>query len=153
MTRPKIAVLVTLATVTVSTIAYAQTLPPAVKARQGQMQIQAFATSVLGGMAKGETEYDAAMAEAAATDLVATGMMSIDLHWPEGTSSEDVEGTRALPAIWTDRAGFEAKWEAFDAAAAGMQDAAGGGLEGLQAAMGTLGQSCGGCHDDYRQPR
>lgn len=127
--------------------------PPAVKARQGQMQIQSHAIGVVAGMARGNTEYDAEMATLAAQDLRATTMLAVDLLWPEGTSTEDIEGTRALPAIWSDRAGFDEAWDRFDAAVTELEGAAGGGLEALQAAVGPLGQSCGGCHDDYRQPR
>ena len=41
----------------------------AVNARHAQMQLIAYHTGILGGMAKGETEYNADMATAAATNL------------------------------------------------------------------------------------
>ena len=34
-----------------------------------------------------------------------------------------------------------------------MEQAAGGGLDSLKAAIGPLGASCGGCHKAYRQPK
>ncbi|TFL17046.1 c-type cytochrome [Jannaschia formosa] len=135
-----------------STVALAQgDVPAAVKARQGQMQIQSHAISILGGMARGNMEYDAELASQAAQDLRAVSMLSVDLLWPEGTSTEEVQGTRALPAIWSDWEGFLDDWEAFNAAVDAVEAAAPNGLEALQPAIGTLGQSCGACHDDFRQ--
>ncbi|WP_240758152.1 c-type cytochrome [Palleronia sediminis] len=132
-------------------IAIGQTeVPAAVKARQGQMQLQSFYLSTLGEMARGNIDYDADAAQASADSLVAIAAMDWDPLWPEGTATSEVEASRALPAIWTDAEGYAAAWDAFGTAAAAVQGVAGGGLDGLRAEMGALGQSCGGCHDDYR---
>lgn len=71
-------------------------------------------------------------------------------RFPAGSGSGD---TRALPAIWTDRAGFEAangnmltQLRAFQAAANAGDQAA------LAAAFQQTGATCGACHRPYRAP-
>jgi cytochrome c556 len=58
--------------------------------------------------------------------------------------------TEAAPAIWEDRAGFEAallKWrEAVEAAQAANPMT----LEAAKATVGPVFQTCKGCHDTYR---
>ena len=123
-----------------------------IAARQGQMNIQSFNIGVLGGMARGNTEYDADAAQTAADNLAALAMMDGRALWPEGSDNAALgDATRALPAIWEDMGAFGAEWQAYGEAVSGMQEAAGGGLEALQAAMGPLGSSCGSCHEDFRQ--
>lgn len=133
--------------------ALAQDQNPAVAARQGLMQEMSLNLGVLGGMARGTTDYDPETAQAAADNLVAIGMIDQRFHWPEGTDSDSIEGTRALPAIWAAESGMLAIWDDFDTAAAGLAAAAGGGLDPLRAAMGPMGATCGACHDTYRQSR
>ncbi|QQA44662.1 c-type cytochrome [Pelagovum pacificum] len=134
-----------------STAAVAQDQNPAVAARQSHMSLYAHNLGIIGGMAQGNTEYDAEMAATAATDLRMLAEISEQAYWPEGTDSESIEGTRALPAIWEDMEGFDASRAALVEAAVAMEEAAGESLEALQGAMGGLGQGCGGCHQTYRQ--
>ena len=133
--------------------ASAQDVSAAVDARQGGMNILALNIGVIAGMARGNADYDAETAQAAADNIAAVSMLDQRFYWPEGSDSDSFEGSRALPAIWEDFAGVSEKGQAFGAAAAGIQAAAGNGLEAMQAALGPLGASCGACHDDYRQPR
>ena len=65
--------------------------------------------------------------------------------FPEGS-----EGGDALPAIWTSPEDFAKRVTAFEEAAAGMKAAVASGEE-IGPAMQALGQSCKGCHDDYRE--
>ena len=59
----------------------------------------------------------------------------------------------ALPAIWSDRAGFEARAAAYAAAADKLAAfAAAGDAEGFKAQLREVGASCGSCHDTYRKP-
>ena len=125
-------------------------LAGAVKARQAHMQLYAANLGVLGGMARGNMDYDADAAQAAADNLAALAGMNQMFYWPPGSHAGAIEGSRALEAIWTD-GGIGEKGAAFGAAVMAMQTAAGGGLESLQGAIGPLGASCGGCHDGYRQ--
>ena len=70
--------------------------------------------------------------------------------FPAGT---DGPTSKATPAVWTDRAGFEARATAYADAARALAEAAQTGdravfLERWTALRGT----CSACHDTYRQP-
>jgi len=125
----------------------------AIGARQGQFKIMALNIGVLGGMARGTVEYDAAQAQIAADNLAAISQLSQAFNWPEGSDMMAATTNRAWPAIWENQDDFLAKWAAFGTAATGLQAAAGNGLEAMQAALGPVGGSCGACHDAYRQPQ
>ena len=131
-------------------VAQEDSLPASVQARQGHMSAFALHLGAMGAMAKGEVEYDAEMAGAHAAELAALAGLAQTGYWPEGTSQDEVEGSRALPAIWTDMADFDAKKEALHEAAMALEGAAGEGAEQLQAAFGAVGGACGACHRVYR---
>lgn len=124
---------------------------PAVKARKAHMQLYAHNLGILGAMAKGEAEYNADAAMAAANNLVGMTQISQGTYWVPGTSSDDLEESRALPALW--ESGSEAQQigmqlgEAVQALAA----VAGDGQEAIGPALGPVGKACGACHDDYRK--
>lgn len=123
-----------------------------IAARQGHMQVQSFNMAVLGGMARGNIDYDAEAAQTAADNLAALAMVDGRGYWPEGSDNGALgDATRALPAIWEDMGAFGAEWQAYGEAVSGMQEAAGNGLEALQAAIRPLGGACGSCHEDFRQ--
>jgi len=124
----------------------------AVNARQSHMQLYAFNLSALGGMAQGSIPYDAADAAAAAENL--NHMIQIDqgFYWIPGTSSEEIEGSHALPKIWENMEDFQAKHAALQDAVANLVTAAGTDQATLGAAMGGVGQACGACHQAYRAP-
>ena len=126
-------------------------LKAAVKARQAHMTLYSFHLGTLGGMAKGEIDYDAASAQAAADSLAALATMSQAGYWLPGSDSDSIEGSRALPAIWAADSEAMAKGQAMADAALAMQAVAGTDLAALQGAMGDLGGACGGCHKPYRQ--
>lgn len=126
---------------------------PAVKARQAVMQLYSFNLSQLGAMAKGNVDYNAETASAAAQNLVALTKINQSAMWPQGTDSESSATSRALPAIWSNFGDVSAKNQAFVDAAMAMETAAGTDLASLQAAMGALGGSCSGCHKAYRGPK
>jgi cytochrome c556 len=133
----------------------AESAKAAIKARQAQMTLYAFNIGVLGGMAKGETDYDAATASKAASNLATLATLDQSRMWPPGSDNFELGGevTAALPAIWAADSDIGAKGMAFAEAAAAMNGAAGNGLEALRGAMGALGNSCGGCHKAYRQSK
>ena len=125
-------------------------IDPAVKARQAQMQLYAFNLGILGGMAQGKTDYDAAAASAAAANLVALAGIDQSAYWVPGTDSESMEGSRSLPAIWENIPDVVSKGEDFAMQAAAMADVAGNGLEAVQGQMQSLGGTCSACHREYR---
>lgn len=121
--------------------------------REGHMKAFGAALRTLGGMAQEEAPYDAAAAQAAA-DSILEHATSPDwaVMWPEGSAQGELEDSKALPAIWENPEDFEAKHQALIEAATAMQAGAGTDLAAVQASLGAIGQSCGGCHETYRAP-
>jgi cytochrome c556 len=71
--------------------------------------------------------------------------------FPKGTGTEVGIKTAALPAIWSDNAGFEKARTNFVAAAAKFAElTASGDKAAIGAGVGPLGGACKGCHDHYR---
>ncbi len=59
--------------------------------------------------------------------------------------------TKALPAIWSDRAGFEKYASDARAAATRLAEAAkAGDADAVAVQFKALGEQCGGCHKHYR---
>lgn len=133
----------------------AKAINAAVKARKSQMTLYAFNIGLLGGMAKGDIDYDADAATAAASNLAALSKLDQSRLWPKGSDNETLgkDKTEALPAIWTADSKVGEKAMAMTTAAVAMEQAAGGGLDSLRGAIGDLGKSCGGCHEPYRQAK
>lgn len=124
----------------------------AIKARQAMFQTYGFNIGVLGAMAKGKMEYNATQASEAAANLEAAANFGQSLYWPAGSDSE-TDGnarTRALPALWENFPDVGEKAQALKDAAADLSLEAGEGLDALRGAMGAVGKSCKGCHDEYR---
>ncbi|NRB01495.1 MAG: cytochrome c, partial [Rhodobacteraceae bacterium] len=104
----------------------------------------------LGGMARGNIEYDAETAQAAANNLVALTTLEARFSWPPGSDNASVDGTRALPAIWENFDDVVAKAMALNAAATELAAVAGDGQAALGPALGAVGGACTACHDSYR---
>lgn len=124
---------------------------PAVGARQGQFKIYLQNFGVLGGMAQGRMEYDAATAQTAADNLFHITRLDQTSMWPEGTDSMSIDGTRAAPALWDNLDDFTSKYMALQTAVEGLQAAAGTGLDGMREAVGPVGAACQACHQAYRE--
>ena len=90
-------------------------------------------------MAQGKIDYNAEAAQIAADNLAALASVDFHPYFVVGSSNADVSETRALPAMWEDPEGVLAALAKLQGATAEMADSAGGGLEGLQAAMSALG--------------
>ncbi|HEX8584627.1 MAG TPA: cytochrome c [Allosphingosinicella sp.] len=68
--------------------------------------------------------------------------------FPPGT---DLPASRALPAVWSDRTGFEARAAGFQAATAQLLAAASANDKpAFAAAVKATGAACGACHTTYR---
>lgn len=136
----------------VATSAGAQPSPEqtALAIRQGHMKNYAAMLGVLGPMAQGARDYDAAAAQVAADNIFHLSMIDQTHYWPPGTAQGEIEGSAALPAIWENMDDFMAKQEALADVASQLREAAGTDLASLQAAVGALGQACGACHQPYR---
>ncbi|QXM23834.1 cytochrome c [Elioraea tepida] len=82
---------------------------------------------------------------------IAAHAPSIVTLFPPGSDRGD---TRALPSIWSDRAGFERVAAAFVTQANALVAAAESGDSAqLARALQATGQACGACHRPYRMPR
>jgi cytochrome c556 len=69
-----------------------------------------------------------------------------DVLFPAGS-----EGHDALPAIWENPEDFAEKLNAWKVSAAAFREAAAtGAMENIGPALQNMGQTCKGCHDDYR---
>lgn len=136
----------------VATSAVAQDTNPAVTARKSHMALYGFNLGLLGGMARGNIDYDAAAASAAAANLAALSRLDQSRYWPEGTDSDTIMETRALPALWQDIPKAMEIGGNLAAAAETLAAEAGNGLEALQASLGPVGQACGACHEAFRVP-
>ena len=138
----------------ISTVAMAADGPhdKAIKARQAMFQLYSFNIGILSGMAKEKIDYNADIAQEAAENLQAAANLGQSQFWPQGSDNE-TDGnarTRALPAIWATFPAITEKADALKTATAALVPVAGNGLEALQGAIGDVGASCKGCHDDYR---
>lgn len=128
----------------------------AIKARQSVMQLLSFNLGKLGAMVKGDMAYDAEQATIAANNLKAVAHIRQDAMWPQGTAMEDagMEGkTWAKKAAWDTFPEVTKKHEALVAAADKMAEAAGGGVDAIKGAIGAVGASCKGCHENFRAPK
>jgi cytochrome c556 len=146
--RPILAAVAACAVVALPVAAQQDPLQNAISARKAQMRLHSHNLGVLGPMAQGAVAYDAAVALRAARNLDALAGIDQTSYWIEG--SLGIEGTRAMPAILEDAAGFAAQQAAFKAATTALVAAAGTDLAGLQGAMGAVGAVCGSCHEGYR---
>ena len=127
---------------------------PAVKARQAHMQLYGFNLGILGAMAKGEAEYNADAAQAAADRLASLATMNQWAYWTPGTSTEELGSeTRALPAIWQDGSKAGEIGGQMAEAAVALAAVASDGQAALGPALGPVGGACGACHKAYRGPR
>ena len=123
----------------------------AIKARQAVMTLQSWYAGPLFQMAKGDMDYDAAMAKTYAEHLNMVANAEGGAMWPPGTDNGAYEGkTRALAEIWTTYPEVAKKGEALSEAAAALAAVAGDGLDALRSKIGPVGKACKGCHDDFR---
>jgi cytochrome c556 len=121
----------------------------AISARQDIMKFNNATLKQLFPMAKGEAPLDQAAAQQA-LETIAANMEKFPTLFPD----DSMEGgkTRALPAIWENKADFEARAAKLATDAAAAAEAAGEGQEAFAAALGEAGSNCGGCHELYRGP-
>ena len=117
-----------------------------IAARKALMKEAGAQTKTGGGMAKGEAPYDQAKAQAIFASYVDAASKMPGL-FPE--TSKTGGDTAALPAIWTNKADFDAKFTKFGADAKAAQSSV-KDLDSFKAAFGGLTKNCGGCHETYR---
>jgi len=85
----------------------------------------------------------------AAGKALARWAATIPAVFPVG--SDKGGNTKALPEVWSDRAGFEKIAMTMGAAATKLaEDARAGDLDAVTADAKTVGEQCGACHRGYR---
>ncbi|WP_332118641.1 cytochrome c [Azorhizobium caulinodans] len=140
----RIAVLAALLVPLAATVVVAQTDP--IAQRKAVMKEIGEQTKAAGAIVKGEAPYDAAKA-AAIFKTYSEGADKFGALFPAGSDKGD---TKAAPAIWSDRAGFDAALAKFKAAVAANIDKV-GTADGFKTAMAAVGAECRACHQSYQQ--
>lgn len=134
-------------------------LAPAAVADEGEVPLLEYREEVFHGLGahmgatamivKGEVDRPAADVAGHAKAMAAIGSF-LTTMFPKGSGPEMGE-TRALPAIWTDAAGFEKAATTFTEAATKLAAVAEtGDMDAIKAQFGAVGKSCGGCHKQFR---
>jgi len=130
--------------------------PPEVRAeeatitRQGVFRLLAFNIGPVVGMARGDIDFDAALAERNARRIAALAPMIPDVFAAMDTRTFDVE-TEALPVVWDNTDEFSDKARNLVEAANTFADiAAGGDQRATMGGVRALGGACGNCHDTFR---
>lgn len=116
---------------------------PTVKARMELMGTIGMNTKILGDMAGGKSDFDAAAAGAAKSALAAAAA-----GIPAAFETEaDDPVSEARPDVWMN-------WEGFSEKAKDLEDAANAmdvtSAASIGAGMGAIGGSCKACHSDFR---
>jgi cytochrome c556 len=102
----------------------------------------------VGGMADGEIPVDEQAFREHARDLAALAGMVTDGFIPNSA----IEGSAALPEIWTNLADFQAKAADFENAATSLANAAEqSGFEAAKGMVQSVRGTCGACHRPYRR--
>lgn len=146
-----VAAVAVLALVSSETISAALTGEAAIKARQDAMKSMSAGMKVIQGFVK-DGKGTAMDVETKAAAISATAKQIPDL-FPKGSGRGDFpdKTTRALPAIWTDMAGFDKHAKTLlDQSAKLAQVAHGGNKEAITKQVGEVGKACGGCHKAFR---
>jgi len=103
----------------------------------------------LGGMAKGKIAFDAEKAGKHALRINQLSLMIADYARTD-TSAHKVK-TEALDKIWQQPDAFEKRIKDLTLASANLQKAALTGNETkVKKAIGGVGRTCGGCHDNFK---
>lgn len=146
-------VLASIATFPVITYVQAQTPPPPVAERQESMKARAAAARPLAQMVRGDVPWNAEIAQQQAARINAEAKRTPEL-FPEGTGPDRVPQTNALPAVWQNKAEFEAQARALDEATARLVQLAQANDEaGFRTQFQAVGRACGSCHEKFRKPQ
>lgn len=114
--------------------------------REHTMEKIGGAMATLGKVAKGESAYDAEAVKGALT-TINTSIGHFKTLFPAGSENDSKE---ASPAIWANKADFEAHADKLAADSAALLAQLPADQAGVGAAMGVLGKDCGACHQAYR---
>ncbi len=121
-----------------------------VKQRQAAMTLQGKYFGPLVAMAKGEAPFNAETVARNAGYLEVLAKMP----WDGFDAATAKEKSASLPAVFSDTAKFKAATDETQAAVAKLVAASKGKDEAAtKGAIGALGKTCGGCHDNFREKK
>jgi cytochrome c556 len=118
-----------------------------VKQRQAVMTLQGKYFGPLGAMASGKAPYNAAVVQRNAGFLDNLSRMP----WDGFDPSTKGEKSRALPAVYSDKAKFDAGASALENEVSKLVAVSRSGDEAaVKAQIGAVSKACGACHDNFR---
>lgn len=121
----------------------------AVQFRQAVLQLVRSNMGPLGGMAKGQIDYDAEVIRVNAMRIEQLALMMGD-YFELDTRKFPVK-TEAADIIWEEMSDFESKrQDMVDAAATLQKIALAKDESNYRSAIGTLGSTCKACHDKFK---
>jgi cytochrome c556 len=116
--------------------------------RQSYFALLAANFGPMAATVKGEIPWDQTSMENWANDLAALSTLDIMRGFVDGS---DKGTTRAKPEIWQNKDDFNSKMEDLHQALQGLQTATvGGDRKAIGQALGTAGNACKACHDEYK---
>ncbi|MBP7002523.1 cytochrome c [Amaricoccus sp.] len=119
--------------------------------RQAIMSSVGAAAGVAGGVMKNEIPYAPALGKSVIATIHAAAM-TYGGYFPEG--SEDPARSKAAPAIWSDRAGFDAELAKLLAATSAAAEKAGrdgpADAATFAALIKPVMEECSSCHEKFR---
>jgi len=118
----------------------------AIAGRQALMKSTGRAFGEINRMNRGQDPYDGAKA-AAAFGTISANLEKFGGLFPEDSKSGDTE---ASPAIWENKADFEARVTKLATDAKAAAAASGQGEAEFKTAFQTIAPQCAGCHQNYR---
>ncbi len=123
-----------------------------IKARQAEMKANGKAMGVLVPMIKGEAPYDAAAVKASLDEITALEKVADDVKaWDVSSKEGATVETYAKPEIWAEGSKYGEKYKAWVDARAAL--AATTDEASFKAAFPALGNSCKGCHEEFRRAK
>jgi len=115
-------------------------------ARKALMKENGAQSRVAREMIEGKQPFDLAAAQKVLATFAAVDDKGKSL-WPATSKDGD---TASLPAVWENKADFDAKLAKLSSDAKAAQGKV-KDLDSFKAVMGDLGKDCGGCHNTYRK--
>jgi cytochrome c556 len=120
----------------------------AIKYRQSVFTVMGNHFGRVAGMAQGRIPFDA---QAAAANAALANSLAPLAFTAFGAGTDKGAPNRSTPEVWSKAAAFKTKGDEMVAAMAKLDAAAKtGNLDQIKAAVGPVGTSCKGCHDDFR---
>ncbi|WP_445006098.1 c-type cytochrome [Halomonas mongoliensis] len=151
--RPLLAGLGLTAALFASASAQALDVDKAIEYRQDALRVMAFQTGPLGDMVQGNIDYDAEEFALRANNLAALSHLPWEAFIEGSLMGDDHSmDTDAMAAIADNRDDFTARAETLETETATLAQMANDGEEfsALRRQMGTVVNTCRGCHDNYR---